>query len=117
MISPSYPYLKTDQSGTAVLVHTGNTSVTTMEVQSINTVDLFIQMFDAAAASAVTVGTTVAKQSYIIPASDGTARTATAKDWGDRGLMFTNGLVVAITTTVGGSTSPATACVTNITYA
>ena len=117
MKSPSYPFLKTDQSSTATLVVGKGTALTTMEVQNINTSDVFIQIFDAVAAADVSVGTTVAKQSYVIPASDGANRSASSKDWGDRGLMFTNGIVIAITTTVGGSTAPATACVVNMTYA
>jgi len=116
MLSPSYPFFKADQSGTAVLVHTGSTNITTLEAQNINTVDLFIQLFDAASASSVTVGTTTPNQSFVIPASDGTNRAATSKDWADRGLMFRNGLVIAITTTATGSTSPGTACVVNISY-
>lgn len=117
MLSPSYPFFKPDQSGTAVLVLGQSTRLTNLEVQNINTVDVYIQFFDAKAAADVTVGSTTPKQSYIVPASDGTNHTATAKDWGDRGLLFMHGIVIAITTTATGASSPSTACVVNLSYA
>lgn len=117
LLTPEIPYRKTDLTNTATLVKTGSVRLITMEFQNINTVDVFLQLYDAAAAADVSVGTTTPKQSYCIPASDGTNRSLSVKDWGDRGLRFLAGLVIAATTTAAGGTAPATASVINLTYA
>lgn len=116
-LTPEIPYRKTDLTNTAALVKTGFTRLTTMEFQNINTADVFLQLYNAAAAADVTVGTTTPNQSYRIPASDGTTASLSVKDWGDRGLGFNKGLVIAATTTVGGGTAPTSNSVINLTYA
>ena len=116
MDSPSYPYFNNSVTATKVLVLGAGTRLTTLEVQNINTVDVWIQIFDSATTAAVTLGTTTPNQSYVVPASDGTNRSATAKDWGDRGLMFKDGIVIAITTTSTGLTAATTASIVNLSY-
>lgn len=115
-LTPSLPYFKSDLTNTKTLVRAGSLRLTTMEVQNINTSDIFVQMFNAAAVADVTLGTTAPTQSYCIPASDGVNRSLSVKDWGDRGLHFNKGLVIVATTTVGGSTAPAQNSVINLTF-
>jgi hypothetical protein len=64
--------------------------------------DIFLQLFNAASVSDVTVGTTAPDVTYRIPASG-----AFGKDSNDTSLhFFHKGCVFAVTTTRTGSTSP-----------
>jgi len=71
----------------------------------------FLQLFDAANAAAVTLGTTVPNQSYLIPGAAGT--TGAADRIFTRPILFESGLSYAVTTTPTGNTSPASTITLN----
>ena len=73
--------------------------------------DAFLQLFDAASASDVTLGTTVPNQSYFIPGPAGA--TGGADRIYTRPILFEAGLAYAVTTTPTGNTSPASAITLN----
>ncbi|NBW12340.1 MAG: hypothetical protein EBR82_30345 [Caulobacteraceae bacterium] len=67
--------------------------------------DIFVQVFDAASAGAVTVGTTTPVFTFRIKADQ-----ALGKDVNDSPYkFFKNGCVVAVTTTRTGAVAPGTA--------
>jgi hypothetical protein len=71
----------------------------------------YLQVFDAATAAGVTLGTTVPKLSLGIPSALASGVGPTAL-----GVQFLNGIQVAITTTATGSTAPASAVDCNVTF-
>lgn len=75
------------------------------EVHGINTTasKAYVQLFDAAAVSAVTLGTTVPRRVLTVPASD-----SASLEMPSDGLVFDNGIVAAATTTALGSTGAST---------
>ena len=80
-----------------------------LEVQNPNGSDGWLQLFDAAAAADVTIGTTAPKQSYLIPNNG-----ANDKAFGDNPIGFELGLCYAVTTTATGLTALGTGCVLNL---
>lgn len=118
MLYPVLPYFSgaAGVGSTAVLVNAAARRLHGVHVTNINTADSFIQIFDAAAAADVTVGTTAPKQSYLIPGSDGTNRTGFDKDLGMAPILLSNGLVIAVTTTHAGSGNPITSPIVNLQY-
>lgn len=111
---PSFPYFKSDLTATAVLVKTGSIRMETLEFLNKDANQIFVQLFNKAAAADVTLGTTTPDLSYIVPPGDGTNYSATSKDF-PKGLRFPKGLVIAATTTVAGSTASASNAIANIT--
>lgn len=95
-------------SNTPTLVFAGQGNTYAFFVENNSAVDIFIQMFNKAAAVDVTLGTTVPDQTFRIPASAGFG-----KDANDSPLLgFDKGLVVAVSSSRTGSgapSSPATA--------
>jgi len=83
-----------------------------MEISNPNSVDAYLQLFDAASAD-ITVGTTTPKQSYLIPAGDGTLDGAFditfTPDW----MHFHTAIFYACTTTATGNGDPSTGLVCN----
>lgn len=75
-----------------------------------NTTAVYVQIFDAASTSAVTLGTTAPKLSWFIPAGGGLTR-----DFSN-GLSFLNGIVFACTTTRTGNSAPANTVDVNFDY-
>src|SRR3569833_2423027 len=71
-------------------------------VDNPNASSAYLQIFDANAVAAVTLGTMAPKLSFGIPAG-GAANLDLAPD----GIRFVNGIVIAVTTTRTGSTNPA----------
>lgn len=101
---PGSRLIKNDSVGaTAVLVQKGAVQVTAM--YSINTTALaaFVQYFDAAATTDVTVGTTLADWVIRSPALTG-GNVSDGDGLPTHGLVFTRGVVIASTTTPFGST-------------
>ncbi len=77
--------------------------------QNPNGVDIFLQLFDFEAGD-ITLGTTVPKQSYLIPASGWLD-----ERWNpDAPMLFRDKMSYAATTTVTGSTAPGTGIVLNM---
>lgn len=87
--------------GTAALVRAGICFVTSMKYINEDTAARFCQIFDAAAAADVTVGTTVPYWILTAGANGGD------DDYVGNGLIFRNGIVVVGTTTALGSTGAA----------
>ena len=75
---------------------------------------VYIQIFDIALPSSVTLGTTPPKLSYVCP-STGLANNNVSLP--PEGVAFANGIQVAATTTPNGSTAPATSPNVNIIFA
>ena len=97
------PFYRSALTATAVLASPGITNLTGYNIANPNGATVFVQLFDAASAAAVTLGTTAPTLVLSIPASgvlDGTQASP---------VTFANGLVVAATTTATGSSAPGTA--------
>lgn len=65
--------------------------------------DAYVQLFDAASTSAVTVGTT--KPDWVVLTDFGAGETSGGDGLPTHGLIFRNGCVVASTTTSAGNTN------------
>ena len=89
-----------DVGATAQLVRTGQMIVRTIQGRNSTAALAFIQMFNAAAAADVTVGTTVPR--WVIPVLASSVNEHSGIP--DAGMQFPLGLVVACTTTPGGNT-------------
>lgn len=87
--------------GAATLVRAGECVVTAMKYINEDAAIRFCQIFDAAAAASVVVGTTLPDWVLTAGANGGD------DDYTGNGLIFQNGIVVAGTTTVLGSTAAA----------
>lgn len=111
----AFPHNNVSVNATAELVSASARRLNDLHVFHLNTADVFIQIFDAVAAADVTVGTTTADIAYLVPASDGTNRGALDKMFSVP-LYFTDGIVIAVTTTPTGNTSPAAAAHVALTY-
>ena len=94
----TYPYSATAQKATATLVKSGRWKLKGYHMINLDTTNNFVQFFDAAAASAVTVGTTTPTFVLGLPASGGAVKVSD--------LVFTNGIVIAAATTATGNGAP-----------
>ena len=94
-------YSKDDQAASATLVQAGPTILLGYEIHNTTGSDAFLQLFNAAAASDVTVGTTTAD--YIVPNS----ANGIAQGGYNKRLSFKLGLVIASTTATDGSSGAA----------
>ena len=86
---------------TAILVERGPLKVKAIQFHNDAATDAYLQMFDAAAAADVTVGTTLAD---FAPGAHATAGGDDVVDLTGLDLFFKNGLVIASTTTPDGNT-------------
>src|SRR3990167_6310367 len=89
---------------TAVLAH--GTRCTVMAVRAFESGiagDAYIQLFDAAAAADITLGTT--KPSWVIMIDQGTGEVSAGDGLPTHGVVFANGIVIASTTTPAGNTT------------
>lgn len=75
-----------------------------------NTSVAYVQVFDVATATSVTLGVTVPDLVLGIPASAG------ANLLSDTGIDFANGIKLAVTTTETGSTAPSTGVTVSVFY-
>ena len=92
-------------SASALEVFVGRGNLYGFLVENNTASDIFLQVFDAADAASVTVGTTSPAFTVRIPGSS-----AFGKDADEMSYKFLgNGCVVAVTTTRTGNTAPATA--------
>ena len=93
-----------DVAGTAVLAKTGPLHVTAVRAfQTGLAADAFVQLFDAASASDVTVGTT--KPAWVVMTIFAAGPVSGGDGLPTHGLLFRAGLVVASTTTPTGNTA------------
>jgi len=94
---------KADSLGaTAVLIHGGAIILTAAHAINTTAADAYLQLFDAAAASDVTVGTTI--PDWVIMSDFGAGLVSQDDMLPANGLSFRLGLVAASTTTATGST-------------
>ena len=107
------PIYDASVTGVTELLQTGYTILESAEVENINTTPVYLQLFDAAATTDVTLGTTTPTDTRMIPAGAGTPNNTARLFGNDIRRRFGAGIVYAITTTRSGSTSPATACPVN----
>ena len=108
MGSRSAPYQNDALAAIAVLVRTGLCSLCGYHVYNPGSAATYIQFFDAAAASEVTVGTAVHTFAIGLPITGGAARTLS------KPLKFTKGIVVACTSGVATNGAPQTANVVEL---
>jgi hypothetical protein len=101
----NHPY-KASIAGTATLVKTGYTQVFWLSVSNRDASERWVQIFNAKAASAVTLGSTTPTHAFPIPASSTLFIDRVPFD-------FTDGVVLAVTTTETGATGASTAAVVN----
>jgi len=105
------PFRSPTVNATAELVKTGHRKLHSIHAFSINDEDVFLHFYNVAAASSVTVGTTVPDYTVIIPAGDTNLRGVIAEAYGEAPLVFQKGIVIAVTEEDdGGLTAPDTDC-------
>lgn len=88
----------------ALNARTGAGTLAFITCANINTTLAFLQVFDVASSTSVTVGSTVPKASF--PMNGGTAL---GGNFLPANMSFLNGIKIAATTTAKGSTAPSTA--------
>lgn len=104
-------------TNTLVLVSTGPHFITGIAAWNVNTSDIFIQVFDAASTSGITLGTTKPNWSWRVPGGSATVAGAWEEKFVTPGrLRINNGIVIAATTTAIGNTAPATGAQLNLYY-
>lgn len=105
------PSFDSSVTATAETLQPSGSYLDYFEVQNPNSVQVFLQLFDALVAN-VTLGTTAPTLSIVVPAGTGV----------DDGMHaetlyhpphFRTGIVYAVTTTATGLTAPTTACKVN----
>ena len=110
MAPRSRPYRSIAGNATAVLAQAGPTVLNSGEIANKSTTDVWLQLYDAAAAGDVTVGTTTPKHSVFCSLGDGT--NYSLRDfYFDDGMEFSLGLVWAVTKELdAGATNPTSNC-------
>ena len=108
MGSRSAPYQNDALAATAALVKAGGCSLCGYHLYNPGSAATYIQFFDAAAASGVTVGTTVHTFAIGLPITGGAARSLS------KPIKFTLGMVVACTSGVATNGAPQTANVVEL---
>ena len=116
MAKASIPLFDATADETVTLVKAGYTLLHGFEIENANTTKMYIQFFDAAAATDVTLGTTVPNATYYIPPGDGTENGVRGKDYANSPSRYGKGLCYAITTTNTGLTGPTTELDLNLDY-
>lgn len=105
------PTVDTTADETKVLLTDGagnrTTSIYHVNASNPNNTELFVQFFDAAATTDVTLGTTVPDWFVIVPKGVGANDEGSVDiNYYNAPVKFQKGIVYAVTTTVGGSTGP-----------
>jgi len=105
------PFRSPTVNATAELVKTGYRKLHSIHAFSINDEDNFLHFYNVAAASSVTVGTTVPDYTVLLPAGDTNLRGAIAEAYGEGPLSFQKGIVIAVTKEDdGGNSAPDVDC-------
>ena|SRR3990172_28711 len=92
-----------DVAGTAILAQKGPIQIVAVRAfQATLAADAYVQLFDAAVITDVTLGTT--KPDWVVMTDFGAGEVSTGDGLPTNGLVFHAGLVVASTTTASGST-------------
>ncbi len=111
----STPYFNSAVTNTAVAVTAYPTRVFYVHCVNNTLTDVFLQVYDRAAADVV-VGTTVPTQSWIIPGGSGASNRGAFEEALSWPLQFFTALSIAATTTPTGNTAPSTAATVNLGY-
>lgn len=105
----STPIYDASGTATATLLRTGNVALDNVEAENINTAICYLQLFDAAAASDVTLGSTTPTTTRMIPMGGGAAAPVSRLLDPHKSIGFCKGLVYAVTTTRSGAVAPTSA--------
>ena len=100
-MQPNYPYAATN-NGTATLVKSGKTDLFFLSVDNEDSGARYVQVFDAAATSSVTLGSTAPTHSWRVPASGSFEFSP------PHPFKFALGVVVAVTTARANATAVTT---------
>ena len=100
-------------TATAVAAREG--TIYFIEVSNPTTDDVYLQLFDVAAAD-VTLGTTTPTLALLVPAGTSTTDRGAMDKMFPEGLYFGTSITAAITTTATGNTAPGTGATVNIGY-
>ena len=85
-----------------------------LDVENVNAVDVWIQLFDTD--GAITVGSTVPKLSLLVPASDGTFYSGRTLELPVSPILFENNIRFAITTSATGAGAATSNTIVNALY-
>lgn len=113
--APVKPYLDTSADETIVLVYAGPTEVHSFEAHNPNSEDMWLHIWDAPDDGDVSLGVTAPKQSFLIPAGDGTLYGANARDF-VAPIGLATGFCYAVSADPDGGAGPGTDLVVNFTY-
>ena len=86
-----------------------------LQAYNVNAQDIWLQVFNIAAAS-VTLGTTTPIQSFLIPKGNGTDRGAFEMSWAEGVNLDGSAISIGATTTEAGSTTATTGVEVNIQF-
>ena len=106
---PGRPHFDATATGAVETISATPAVISNLVAWHTNATDAFLQLFNAAAAGDVTLGTTTPDLVIPLVAGDGTMIGAAAIDIGPVGLLFTKGVQYAVTTTATNNTSPSAA--------
>jgi hypothetical protein len=98
------PYANGALTNTLVVAKASPALLCNYNISNTNTGTVFIQLFDAATTSGITLGVTAPKFIISVPSGNGVTDGLFLP-----GLAFQNGVVMAVTTTPTGSTAPSSA--------
>lgn len=102
-------YTKTGTAQDKTLIHAGSANIS-FQIYNNDDEVRYVQLFDAAATSAVTLGTTAPKCVMVLPASGGNTWDNTWR------TFFESGCVIAVTTTRTGATTATAAADYEVRY-
>lgn len=105
----STPSYTASGTATATLLRSGSVTLHAVEAENINTTIVYVQLFNAAAATDVTLGSTAPDQTYMIPQGGGAAAPTSRLIDFSTPLGFDKGLVYAVTTARSGAVPPTSA--------
>jgi len=94
------PFFDASVTNVVELMYTGQAALTKIAVDNTDVAKVYLQVFDAAAVTDVTIGTTV--PDYVIPV----LASSRQNDDHVQGLMFKKGICYASTTTAAGAIAP-----------
>lgn len=98
--------LRIDNVTTLVLAQKGRLAITAVRLFTDSAAaDIFLQMFDAAQESDVTLGTTI--PDWVVTIDSAASPVSSGDGLPTHGLVFSKGLVIASTTTPAGATTSA----------
>lgn len=98
-------YRNASLTNALTLVRTGQCNIYGWIINNPNASEAFVQVFDAAAVVDVTLGVTTCT----LPLKVGAGSAVVLRDGLSTGITFSNGIVIAATTTEAGAVAPATA--------